>query len=79
MFGMFIFGVSFLRSFYNIYDDENKRVGLALHKWTQASIEEDSKLWIYLLIIGCILIVILAGVYFIKKQRNKKKDEERNR
>ncbi len=64
---MFIFGDTFLRSYYNIYDFENQRVGLALHKWSSAAIKEDSKLWIYLVIIGSILVVILGGLYFWKK------------
>lgn len=76
---LFIFGDAFLRSYYNIYDFENQRVGLALHKWSSASIVEDSKLWIYLLIIGSILVAILAALYLIKKQREKKIEEEKNR
>jgi len=40
---IFIFGDVFLRSFYSIYDFENKRVGLALHKYSLASIEGEKK------------------------------------
>jgi len=78
-FNMIIFGDTFLRSYYNIYDFENNRVGLALHKWSSAAIENDSKLWIYVLIIGSILLVILVALYCWKKRRDQKITEERNR
>ena len=66
---MFIFGDAFLRSFYNIYDFENQRVGLALHKWSTATIDKNSKLWLYLAIIGSIIVIILSSIYFLKKKR----------
>jgi Eukaryotic aspartyl protease len=72
---IFIIGDAFLRSFYNIYDFENQRVGLALHKWTTATIDEESNLWIYLIIIGSVIFIIIAVACYIKKRRAAKEEE----
>lgn len=64
---LFIIGDTFLRSFYSIYDFEQKRVGLALHIYSQGKIEEDSRLWLYLIIIGSTIVVIAGVAFFLYK------------
>lgn len=68
----------FLRSYYSIYDFENKRVGLALHKFSNASIEHDSKAWVYIVIVVSLAIIAVSGVvyWFINKRQAKKESEE---
>jgi Eukaryotic aspartyl protease len=67
---LFIFGDVFLRSYYSIYDFENKRIGIALHKDSKASVEEDSRTWVYIVIISsAALIVISVLVYCYCKKR----------
>jgi len=75
---MYIFGDVFLRSYYSIYDFESMQVGLALHTSSIAQIEVDSRLWLYLLLIGS-FIVIVAGivVYFILQNKAKREEAAR--
>ncbi len=72
-FNIYIFGDVFLRSFYSIYDFENKRVGLALHTQSKATIDYKSSKWVIVFIVLLVLILILAiiiGVYlWNRKQR----------
>ena len=73
---MYIFGDVFLRSYYSIYDFENYRVGLALHKYSSAQIEEESRKWMYIIIGISILIIIIAIAAFCYLQRKKRLEEE---
>jgi hypothetical protein len=73
---MFIFGDVFLRSYYSIYDFEGKRVGLALHKFSSAQIEQDKKYWLVALLIGSVLVILISvGLFFYCKKRKEQTPE----
>lgn len=68
---MYILGDIFLRSFYSIYDFDNKKVGLALHPFSKAHIEKLRNPWIFPIIIIVLILGAAAGVaYFLWKRRN---------
>lgn len=70
---IFIIGDAFLRSYYNIYDFDNQRIGLALHKYSAATITSDDTSWPYLVIIGSIVFIIVALlVYYVYRSRREK-------
>lgn len=67
---IFIFGDVFLRSYYSIYDFENKRVGLALHKYSNADIETDNRAWVYIIIAASLGLIVISGLaYWYCKKR----------
>lgn len=75
---MFIFGDVFLRSFYSIYDFDNFQVGLALHTTSQASIEEPSRKWLFVILaVSLIAVVVLIGIVCYLWKRKKVADEQR--
>ena len=77
----YILGDSFLRSYLSIYDFEGSRVGLALHKYSNATIEPAKKpfniLVLVLVISFAVLLLVLFVLYCICRKRvSKTKKEE---
>ena len=73
---IYIFGDVFLRSYYSIYDFEEQKVGLALHKYSIASIEEDSRTWLIVIIVVSAALIVLGILAFIHLQKKRKQEEE---
>jgi len=69
---LYIFGDVFLRSYYSIYDFENYKVGLALHKYSTAKIELQSRKMLYVLL-GISTVVLIFGIFgFVYCSRKKR-------
>jgi hypothetical protein len=65
----YIFGNVFLKNFYTIYDLEERRIGIALHKNSLAKVEDKSHAAaIVIIVIIIIAIGVGLAVYFIKKR-----------
>jgi hypothetical protein len=80
-FDFYILGDSFLRSYLSIYDFEGNRVGLAVHKFSNATIEPPKKplniLVLVLVISFAVLLLLLSVLYCICRKRvSKTKKEE---
>lgn len=71
---IYILGDVFLRSYYSIYDFETKKVGLALHKYSLASIEEDSMTWLIIITVVTAVLIVLGVLGLIKKSQNRQKE-----
>jgi len=73
-------GDTFLRSFISIYDFENKRIGLAPHINSKATItKRPMKPWLIAVISVSsvlILVIIIVVIVKIRKNRNAKKIQE---
>lgn len=69
---IYIFGDVFLRSYYSIYDFENYRVGLALHKYSSGKIEEESRKWMYVVIAISFVVIIIGIATFCYMQKKKR-------
>ena len=71
-------GDTFLRSFISIYDYENKRVGLVLHKNSKATVTKPGsskggmKAWVIVLIVIVVLALVAVIGYLVYKARKNK-------
>jgi len=65
--GMYILGDVFLKSFYSIYDFENRRAGLALHIYSNGAVDNSSFNWKYPIIILILLAVFIGIAYLFKR------------
>lgn len=73
-FGLYILGDSFLRNYLSIYDFENKRAGLALHKYSRTRVEKytGSNKWVIplvLTVVFLLLAIITVVGYKVYKKR----------
>lgn len=66
-----VLGDIWFKSFYSVFDYENGRIGLALHTFSNGSIETEGMIsWIYPLgIIVIVVIVLIVGIIFWRKRR----------
>jgi hypothetical protein len=79
-FDFYILGDSFLRSYLSIYDFEGSRVGLALHKYSNATIEPPKKplnILVLVLVISLAFLFVLSVLYCSCRKRvsNSKKEQ----
>lgn len=46
-------------------------MGLALHKYSNASIEQDNKAWVYIVIAASLAIIVVSGFayWYLKKKQ----------
>ena len=76
----YILGDSFLRSYLSIYDFEGSRVGLALHMYSNATIEPFKKplniLVLVLVISSAVLLVLIVLFCICRKRVSKTKKEQ---
>lgn len=72
-YGLYILGDSFLRSYLSIYDFENNRVGLAVHKYSKAKVEKhkEGKRWMFPLVITTVSLFFLLIAIVIYKRYKK--------
>lgn len=64
---MIILGDAFLRAYYSIYDFENDRIGIAVHKYSASYLEKKFPKWIIIVIVAVsILFLIIIGVVIYK-------------
>lgn len=73
-------GVPFLENYYTIYDNDNLRIGIALHIYSDAAIRQTFSWWAITLIALGVMVVfplVLLGLYQIYKiRRNKRRELE---
>ena len=78
-FNMYILGDIFLNSFYSIYDYDNKRVGIALHIQSSATVEMERNHWIFpIIVISLVVIGLSIGFYFWRRRRIQREVERKN-
>lgn len=88
----FILGLPFLQTFYSIYDFENRRLGIALHRYSSGLVQNEFKKYddnktTWIIIASCIgaslvlLVIVCAIIKKLKKKRlsNHDNDESRER
>ena len=78
-FDLYILGDSFLRSYLSIYDFEESRVGLALHKYSKATIEPLNKplnIYVLVLVISIAVLFLIFLICCICKSRVSKRKEQ---
>ena len=51
-------------------------MGLALHKYSIASIEEDSRTWLIIIIVVSAALIVIGILAFIHLQKKRKQEEE---
>ena len=75
-YGLYILGDAFLRSYLSVYDFENKRAGLVLHKYSKGVItlhDDGMDDWaVSLIVITTLLGISSIGLWVNKKLRNKR-------
>lgn len=71
---MVILGDAFLRAYYSIYDFEESRVGIALHKYSLSYLEKKFPVWIIVLSVFAVLIVLFAiGCILLRRYKKKQR------
>jgi len=78
----FVLGDSILRSYLSIYDFEASRVGLALHKYSKATIaphQKPSNFAIQALMISFAVLSLMCGLYYLYHIRVSKSKEQLTR
>jgi len=68
--GMYILGDVFLKSFYSIYDFENRRAGLAIHIYSTGAVDKISSNWIFPAIIITLVVVFIGVAYYCYRKRD---------
>jgi len=75
-FGLYILGDAFLRSYLSVYDFENKRAGLVLHKYSNGAVtlhDYGMDDWaVALIVITTLLAIGTIGLWVNKRLRNKR-------
>ena len=75
-YGLYILGDAFLRSYLSVYDFENKRAGLVLHKYSNGAVtlhDYGMDDWaVALIVITTMLTIITIGLWVNKRLRNKR-------
>lgn len=58
-----------MRSFYSVYDFENKRVGLAIHVYSNGTIEVEKNHWILPIIVISLVVIGLSVGFYLWRRR----------
>lgn len=70
---MVILGDAFLRAYYSVYDFEESKVGIALHKYSISYLEKKFPTWIVVVSVFAILIIITVIGFFLLRRYKKNK------
>ena len=66
---VYILGSAFLQNYYTIYDQDNRKVGIALHPFSSAAVQPTFSQGMIAFIAICVVIffpLILFGIYTIQ-------------
>jgi len=70
---IWIFGDTFLKNYYSVYDDQNSRLGLASSNYTDSSV---SNMMETVLIVGIVVVCILLLLSFLRCYVSRKQSQE---
>lgn len=63
---MYILGNTFMKNYYTVFDNENKRVGLAPSKGSKAEVTQGTPTYLIVLIVIAVLVAIAIVVVCAK-------------